>query len=293
MQKAGENAVISNVKAQLTGTIDSNLHPMKEGLLSGFDKIGGVVAEGIAGMRMDRFLDNSHGYVKLSGYPSLFIKQKKTPCCPNCFGANTKSKTESKIATVEHRQHNVFHASELSYTCFRVVCPGWHSFALSLFVGDSEKDGELVASYERPYALPPMPCKCCCYQRIEVFDGKSKEKLGGVKETCWGWVPNFAVYNNEGHLEYNIRLSTCWGGICPNCFKESCFCPPFHIFSVEGGEPLGKISTARNVTGSDLVGFHRFECHFPSQASAESKARLAGASFLLNELYLRHVIYTS
>ena len=66
---------------------------------------------------------------------------------------------------------------------------------------------------------------------------------------------------------------------------------PLYVFppgkSGQKGHEVGKIVKVWAGFAKEFFDIHKFEVTFPPEADVESKARLVGAMFLLNELFFR------
>ena len=115
------------------------------------------------------------------------------------------------------------------------------------------------------------------------------------QETCWWCVPGFNSVKADGTVQYKVHMPTCCCGTQVNCCAAGCCsCKiPFYIYppDVDSNLPnteVGKITRLWTGFGNLLVGLSKFEIEFPADADAESKARLLGGMFLLNEIYFRN-----
>ena len=132
--------------------------------------------------------------------------------------------------------------------------------------------------------------KCCCYQ--ELLSNGPGGPNGTVVETCWYCVPQFDVKRPDGTTEWKVSMPTCIGGMCVDVFAEGlCNCRiPFYVFTPESGtskdEKVGYVTKIWGGLGTELfTDAAKFEVQFPPAATPDSKARLLGAVFLLNQLF--------
>ena len=145
-----------------------------------------------------------------------------------------------------------------------------------------------VASYERPFRLPLGNTKCCCYQ--EVISNGPAGPNGSVVETCWWCVPQLNVVRPDGTVEWKIAPPTCMGGMCVNiCAEGLCNCRiPFYVFPPESGTTKEeKVGYITKILGGSIntIDATKFEVEFPPAATPDSKARLLGALFLINQIF--------
>ena len=171
----------------------------------------------------------------------------------------------------------------------RFCCGTCHPFEMNLSEG-AEAGGALVARYDRPLRCAHGPAKCCCYQEIATLDAAGAP-AGRTVETCYCCVPQFHVEKPDGTVEYKLSQPTCCGGMCVNiCAEGCCNCRiPFYIFPASAstsGKPVGKIVKVwSGLVSEAFTTADNFELQFPDDAHNDSKARLVGALFLLNQLY--------
>jgi hypothetical protein len=133
---------------------------------------------------------------------------------------------------------------------------------------------------------------------MTVTDSQSLQPLGKIEENCFCLYPSFSVFAPSGEKEFQVQQPLCVGGLCVDCCAEGAFsCRiPFYVYrSSPDGKgkdefPSGKIVKVWAGVGNEFFyGAHRFECDFPEGSSAASKARLLGATFLINELFFKHL----
>merc|ERR1711907_460121 len=151
-----------------------------------------------------------------------------------------------------------------------------------------------LLEFHRPFKCPMGCAKCCCYQEVDVFSadeiGEAKTHLGSIKETCWFCVPMFKVLRADDSPEYEIHQPTCCGGCCVNCCAQGCCCCscriPFYVYPVGGEQEVGEITKVWAGLGTELfTDADKFECKFPSDADSAGKARLIGATLMINQLF--------
>jgi hypothetical protein len=143
-----------------------------------------------------------------------------------------------------------------------------------------------VASYERPFRLPLQGAKCCCYQ--EVISNGPAGPNGSVVETCWWFVPQLNVIRPDGTVEWKIAPPTCVGGMCVNICAEGLCDIPFYVFPPESGTTKEeKVGYITKILGGSIntIDATKFEVEFPPAATPDSKARLLGALFLINQIF--------
>ena len=193
---------------------------------------------------------------------------------------------------MENQQGDFLYALEDTSCMNRFICGPNRPWEINVTQG-AEAGGPQVAKFERPFRLPMGACKCCCYQEV-LSTMPTGQANGSVVETFWMFVPMLNVVGPGGDVEYKISMPTCMGGLCVNIFAEGlCNCRiPFYIFKPDSGttkeEKVGNITKIWAGLGSELfTDADKFELNFPADASQESKARLLGATFLINQVCVR------
>jgi hypothetical protein len=222
--------------------------------------------------------------------PDLFVKQTRKGWFQECLGCDAN--TEFKIATMADQKKDIYYATEDTSFCIRLICKGSRPFTMTVSEGGSA-GGKVHAIYDRPFRCHAQPCKCCCYQELAL---KSPEgnPLGKVEEDCWYCVPSFKVMSDDTFVQYNIHQPTCCGGMCVDmCAEGCCSCRvPFHIYPIghhEKGQEVGKITKVWGGLGKEiLTDADSFELHFPNGVDQVTKARLLGATFMINQLFFEN-----
>ncbi len=114
----------------------------------------------------------------LAGHDDLIVKQTKRGACLQ-FCCNVDAKIESKIAPYDRPNEDIMYAIEESSCCIRYFCPGHHPFTMEVSQG-AAPGGPKIISLERPCACYISPCKCCCFQQVDVKNSKN-EPIGTVR----------------------------------------------------------------------------------------------------------------
>lgn len=218
---------------------------------------------------------------------SLSLRLNLTVLCD--YQSDCCSSVETRIATLERPQHDIFFANQSSTCCCRKLCPLVFPFRTSVsFTNQSVP----IAQYERPLACPAFPCKCCCHQVMYAKDPHTGESVGVFKETCYFCIPKFHLVSNGGRVTNVIHVPICCT-CCPNICAEGCCRVPFYIYSKQmynSEVPDGKIFRLRDSIFSDAADTQQIECSFPADSTYDEKAVLLGGAFLLNELYFTTVL---
>jgi hypothetical protein len=241
----------------------------------------------------------------LSSMPNVFAKQTTRGWCEELFCC--EAQTEFKFATMAYPLNNIMYALEESTCCVRACCPRLRPWDMNVSWG-SAAGGQPLYRFVRPCKLDIASCKCCCYQQVNVSSHVTKQDLGMVIETFYFCVPTFRVtpcgttisyltlyiqvLRKDGSHEYDIHMPTCLGGMCVNCSTIGCCgCRiPFYIFPPgsggEKGQEVGRIVKVWSGLSNELLTqADNFEVEFPAASDEESRVRLLGALFLLNQLF--------
>lgn len=221
-----------------------------------------------------------------STYNNLFVKQTKKGWCQECFGC--EANTEFVIATKENQKEDIMYALEDTSCLMRFCCPGNRPWDITVTKG-GKKGGEMVAKYHRPCACLVSPCKCCCHQSVQVTNVGGQD-LGGVKEICWLCIPEFNILQPDGKVQYTLHQPTCCMGMCVNpCAEGCCNCKvPFYIYPTEGDKDkeVGKITKVWGGMAKEMfTDADTFETDFPEGVDAQTKARILGAVFMINQVF--------
>jgi hypothetical protein len=196
---------------------------------------------------------------------------------------------EFNVGTLADNDKHIMYALEDSTCLNRFLCGPCRPFEMNLSEG-AEAGGAPIAKYSRPLRCATGPGKCCCYQEMAMFD-VSGVPAGSTVETCYCCVPQFNVIKPNGTVEYKLSQPTCCGGMFVNlCAEGFCNCRiPFYIFNADSptsGKPAGKVVKVWSGFASEaFTTADNFELEFPGDAQNDSKARLIGALFLLNQLF--------
>jgi len=218
------------------------------------------------------------------------IRQTRRGWLQECCGC--EAKTEFKwFDTSDGKTDYVATSLERSGCCIRILCGGNQPFKMS---AKDSNDVELL-SMNRPLKCPAGPCKCCCYQEINVSSGD--KPLGGMVEQFSCCVPRFIISDSNGKSLYKAHMPTCCGGMCYNCTTEGMTCGraccviPYHIFPADqaetdnGADPIGKIvSRPKSLLTEIFTDANVFDVYFPAEANAEQKALVCGTAILLNAI---------
>ena len=230
----------------------------------------------------------------LSEHPSLFVQQKTNDWFQEMLGF--QAETGFNVTTQEDKKTVLMYAIEESSFWMRFLLGSIHEWKMTLWRG-AHKTGIPVAKYYRPLRLQPAALKCCCYQEIQHENSKGVP-IGATTEDCWICVPRFNITDAHGKLEYILSKPTCLYGTCVNYWAEGiCTCRvPFYIFEpgveqVKGNEAGKLVKVWKGLAEQLFTDSDNFEVTFPTESVRskesieETRARLMGSLFLVNQLY--------
>mmetsp|Transcript_34504 Transcript_34504/g.76645 ORF Transcript_34504/g.76645 Transcript_34504/m.76645 type:complete len:247 (+) Transcript_34504:68-808(+) len=221
----------------------------------------------------------------LANNTNLFVKQTRKGCFQELLGC--EANTEFKIATMENQNVDIYYAIEDTPCYMRFFCNNNRPWTITVSQGGGP-GGPVLATAIRPFRCPLMPCKCCCFQQVDVFG--TEGPTGSLVEDCWCCVPSLRVVDASGTHKYNFLQPTCCCGMCVNvCAEGCCNCRiPFYIFppgqSTVGQEKGSVVKVWAGMKSEFFTDADKFEVYFPSDDSA-SKTTLLGGVFLLNQLF--------
>ena len=148
-----------------------------------------------------------------------------------CLGCDANE--EFKIAPFADMNGVFLYIREETSFYVRFFLGSLRPFEMKMFNGmdQSSTSGPMVTSFHRYCKMPLHHCKCCCYQKLEIFE-KGTQSIGSVQENCWVCVPSFNVYKPDGEAEYLLSPPTCCDGMCIDIFAEGlCNCRiPMYVF---------------------------------------------------------------
>lgn len=230
----------------------------------------------------------------LLAFPKLLAKQTTKGCCLEvcCMAAPV----EFQVSTFDNPDENIFYALEDSSFCYRLCCPTIHPFDMTLAFGQ-EAGGPPIMKMHQNLKCPAGPCKCCCYQQMDVFSGASGEPIGMIRERYSVFLPQYDIVKPDGTVEYRLHQPTCCNGYCVDCCAES-FCNfrvPILLFDPNSGgsgiagEEYGKIvKSSPGIFQTLLTDADRFEVEFPTGSDMNSRSRIMAAMFFMNQLHFEN-----
>jgi len=176
-------------------------------------------------------------------------------------------------------------------------------------VQGSNIDEPPILMFTRPFRCPAGDAKCCCFQEVAVTDGAGTD-LGHAIERCYCCVPGFSTESpgagGKFVPEYDFHQPTCCGGMMVNCCAQGlCNCRiPFLIYPPGGDEasvlkssgstpvpgqtgvPDAQITKVWSGLATELfTDADTFELKAPDDSDANGKARLIGATLMINQLF--------
>jgi hypothetical protein len=231
------------------------------------------------------------GMQSLAPHPDLFVKQTRRGCFQEMLGCEAKS--EFKIATKAARETDIMYALEESNFWVRLCFPQIRPWTIQVSGGPGTPGGPAVTNHERMCGLMPAPCKCCCFQEV-IHKDQTGVPIGNTKEVFnFCPVPKFQISKADGTPEYMVSMPTCLGGMCINIFAEGlCNCRiPIYIYppdatNFNAESKIGYITKIWSGLGTELfTDAAKFEVEFPPGSAPDSKARVLGTVFLMNQLF--------
>jgi len=262
---------------QGVGVSDVTLKP------PGGELLGGGIFDGM-------FLNNADEFM---------VRQTKKGWFQECCGCEANSEFKFEMGGQEQSR-----IEEQSSCCMRFICRSNRPWITKMSKSTNIEDAAFL-TFIRPFRCHMSNCKCCCYQEVEArVGGETGTSLGMVQEQCWYCVPTFKTLNEQGADEYVIHQPTCCGGCMINpCHQGCCNCRiPFMIMKSNSDEipcskgtpipsepdkaPNAQITKVwRGMSTEILTDADSFELKCPDGADASAKARLIGATLLLNQLF--------
>ena len=224
----------------------------------------------------------------LDNHPDLYVKQtRKGWLMELCLGCDAN--TEFKIATLQNQHENILYATEDTSCCIRMLCGSLRPFTITVSEGN-QKGGKVHSLHDRPCAWPLACCKCCCFQEL-IVKAANGAPIGKIVEDQWVCVPSFKVVDADEALQYNLHQPTCCCGMCVDlCAEGCCSCRiPFNIYEPgkhAAGQEVGQVVKVWSGLATEVfTDADKFELRFPANADAQTKTRLLGATFLINQLF--------
>ena len=239
-------------------------------------------------MEMQGLLSRA-GTDSLNGHETLHVNQNTRGWLQELLGCEAIS--EFSIFSGTQGQHPVMHATEEAPCWTRFLLPQLHAFTIT--VRDVVAGGRplpVVAKYVRPCRCPLTSLKCCCFQEIHHIDGNGTP-IGATVEQCSVCVPTLNITDQDGRLEYVISQPTCCGGTMVDVFAEGGILQmkvPFYLFKSGSphvaNEEVGKlVREYTNPMTESLTDVSNYSVRFPEHCSAQTKARILGSVFLINQ----------
>ena len=226
------------------------------------------------------------GSEMISQHMGLFVKQTRRGWLPDISTFETIS--EYNIASIVNKNTNIMYAREESSLWSRLICSNFHGWNLTVWHGNAA-EGVKLADYHRPWKCPPGPMKCCSLQQIHHYDNNG-EYIGQTVEDFYYCVPRFIVKDASDEEEFAIAQPSCFYDRLVNCFSNGVFlCRiPFHVYSSGIKTPVAA-SYISKIAKDRIQKVHsdsdNYELVFPDHSTADSKIRLLGSLFLINQLY--------
>jgi len=225
-----------------------------------------------------------------------------------CFQEMCGCDANTQFKFIINGQHSAT-LDERSSCCNRFCCKGDRWWYTRMVMGNNldakcNDSQPALLNFYRPYRCHKSPCKCCCYQEVQVSDGAG-HFLGGIKEQFWCCVPKYTIYDHMETPVYDVHMPTCVGGQCVNCCAEGCcncrvpfyLYPPggdddsslnaTHCTQAEGVEGPTKAQICKIWSGLGTELFtdaDKFEVKCPDGSDAAKKAQLIASTLLINQV---------
>jgi len=256
---------------------------------------------GFAGSSSSSGSSRKAPYSFLDGANEFIIAQTRKGCVQEMLGCEA----ESEFKFTMNGEH-VAMLNEKSDACIRCLCPVVRPWD-TLMTLNSDPSNVLL-TFQHPCTFSLGPCKCCgecCFQDVTVVDNQ-QQKLGMIQEQLWFCVPLFHVKDAQNAVQYEIHEPTCCGGACVNlCAQGCCNCRVPYLVYAPGHEADGPALKATGCT--PVPGYENevpdaqitkvwagmvnelftdadtFELKCPEGSDAQTKARLIGATLLINQ----------
>lgn len=210
-------------------------------------------------------------------------------------------KTEYSIHAVEYEGNsdlgNDLHVKYHTNACMKLLCPSSYPADIRVYENGALEEvifARFIRRSERFCFRNIGPCKCCCFQEMVIHNADGSV-IGYARESTWCCFPLFYVLNDNCDAEYVLSPPLCCFGICVDPFVFDLYSgcqvpvfifPPFTYLS--RGNEVGVISSVfPGYFSLCCVGERKEKIQFPNDISVESKVKLLGALFLLNNVYFR------
>jgi hypothetical protein len=219
----------------------------------------------------------------LNAYASLLVKQKPRGwfleyCC------GCESENEYGIYNPASGGGKILVAREHSGWLARNCCGSARPYDMTVNTMDNRE----IVRYERPYHGRRGGIFCCmcefCFQVVRVFSGKDTanpgKRLGYVRENYSFCVPEFSIFNENDTEVFKIV-----GDCCGACNYS------LHIYAgkSETKDSIGVIQKRWAGIAKELfTDADNFFITFPGNATAEERALLLGALFLIDFLFFEN-----
>lgn len=237
---------------------------------------------------MDRGSDALKAQV--SDMESVHMRQTRRGCFQEIMGC--EAKTEFNYFKTQGEEPFAV-SLEDSSCCLRFFCAPIRPFTIT---ATEVGTGAELFSVERPLACTTGPCKCCCYQTMNISSGG--QPIGKIEEKYFWCVPRFVVSDESGKALYKMHMPTCLGGLCVNicaegnpcgkgCCKVSLRLYPADQDDTEGDAPyVGSIlKKPKSLAVEVFTDAVALDVKFPDGATSDQKAIVMGAALFANALF--------
>lgn len=238
--------------------------------------------------KMDRGSDALKAQV--AEMDSVHMRQTRRGCIQEILGCEAKS--EFKYFKAEGDEQFATSLEESDFCC-RLFCAPIRPF--KTVVKETGTEAELV-TVDRPLACNVGPCKCCCFQVLDISSGG--QPIGKVEEQYYLCVPRFLIKDENDRPLYKMHFPTCIGGMCVNicaegnpcgkgCCKVSLRLYPADQEDTDGDAPyVGSIlKKPKSLMTEMFTDANAFDVKFPDGCSSDHKAIIMGTTLFANALF--------
>jgi hypothetical protein len=223
----------------------------------------------------------------------VVMRQTRRGCFQEILGC--EARTEFKYYKKDEEDKFAVSLEESDFCC-RLFCAPIRPFKVT--AKETGTEAELF-TIDRPLACSPGPCKCCCYQVLDISSGG--QPIGKIEEQYYYCIPTFMITDEQDKPLYKMHQPTCFGGMCVNCCAEGnpcgkgCCKASFRLYPADQedtdgdapfiGDILKKPKSLATELFTDAVAL---DVKFPPEATSDEKAIVMGASLFINALFFEN-----
>lgn len=238
--------------------------------------------------KMDRGSDALKA--QIADMSEVSMRQTRRGCFQELLGC--EAKTEFKYYKNGDEDKFAVSLEESNIFC-RLCCAPIRPYEVA--AKETGTEAELF-TIERPLACGPGPCKCCCYQVLNISSGG--QPIGKVEEKFFFCIPNFVISDDQDKPLYKMHQPTCCMGMCVNCFAEGnpcgkgCCKASFRLYPADQEDTdgdaafIGSILKKPKSLATELfTDANALDVKFPKGATTDEKAVIMGAALFVNTLF--------